>query len=45
VKKRRRRRSHQHPGVVSPTTVQPNDLWTADFKGHSRPRTASTATR
>jgi transposase len=34
VKKRRRRRPHQHPGVVPPTTVQPNDLWTADFKGH-----------
>ena len=36
VKKRRRRRHHQHPGVVPPTTHAPNDLWTADFKGHFR---------
>ena len=36
VKKRRRRRPHLHPGVVPATTVQPNDLWTADFKGHFR---------
>lgn len=34
VSKRRRRRPHQHPGVVPPTTTAPNDLWTADFKGH-----------
>jgi putative transposase len=34
VKKRRRRRPHQHPGVVPPITSEPNDLWTADFKGH-----------
>jgi len=40
VKKRRRRRHYQHPGVVPPTTVQPNDLWTADFKGHFRTRDA-----
>lgn len=33
VKKRRRRRPHQHPGVVPPITAEPNDLWTADFKG------------
>jgi transposase InsO family protein len=33
VPKRRRRRPHQHPGVVPPTTHAPNDLWTADFKG------------
>jgi hypothetical protein len=26
-------RSHQHPGVVAPTTAAPNDRWTADFKG------------
>jgi len=38
VKKRRRRRHYQHPGVVPPTTTQPNDLWTADFKGHFRTR-------
>jgi len=38
VKKRRRRRPHQHPGVVPPTTTAPNDLWTADFKGHFRTR-------
>ena len=36
VKKRRRRRPCQHPGVVPATTVRPNDLWTADFKGHFR---------
>jgi putative transposase len=36
VKKRRRRRPHQHPGVVPSTTTHPNDLWTADFKGHFR---------
>jgi putative transposase len=38
VKKRRRRRHYQHPGVVPPTTIQPNDFWTADFKGHFRTR-------
>jgi transposase InsO family protein len=38
VKKRRRRRQHRHPGVVPPTTTAPNDLWTADFKGHFRTR-------
>jgi hypothetical protein len=38
VKKRRRRRHYQHPGVVPATTKQPNDLWTADFKGHLRTR-------
>ncbi|HXI20469.1 MAG TPA: IS481 family transposase [Gemmatimonadales bacterium] len=31
--RRRRRRAHQHPGVVPATTQAPNDLWTADFKG------------
>ena len=35
VKKRRR---HQHPGVVPPTTSAPNDLWTADVTGHFRTR-------
>ena len=38
VKKRRRRRHYQHPGVVPPVTAQPNDLWTTDFKGHFRTR-------
>ncbi|HSD50087.1 MAG TPA: IS481 family transposase [Candidatus Methylomirabilis sp.] len=38
VKQRRRRRHYQHPGVVPPITTQPNDLWTADFKGHFRTR-------
>lgn len=38
VKKRRRRRTYQHPGIVPATTTQPNDLWTADFKGHFRTR-------
>ena len=36
VKKRRRRRPHLHPGVVPAVTTQPNDLWTADFKGQFR---------
>ena len=38
VKKRRRRRHYEHPGVVPIKTVHPNDLWTADFKGHFRTR-------
>lgn len=38
VKKRRRRRPFFHPGVVPPTTTAPNDLWTADFKGHFKTR-------
>jgi transposase InsO family protein len=38
VRKRRRRRPPYHPGVVPPTTAEPNDLWTADFKGHFRTR-------
>jgi len=33
VTKRRRRRAAGHPGVVPITTAEPNDLWTADFKG------------
>jgi len=38
VKKRRRRRHHTHPGVVLAVTHEPNDLWTADFKGHFKTR-------
>lgn len=38
VKTRRRRRPHQHPGVIAPVTHAPNDLWTADFKGHFKTR-------
>jgi putative transposase len=38
VKKRRRRRPHLHPGIVPAVTIQPNDLWTADFKGQFRTR-------
>ena len=38
ITKRRRRRRHRHPGVVPPITTAPNDLWTADFKGHFRTR-------
>lgn len=38
VKPRRRRRHYDHPGVGPATTTQPNDLWTADFKGHFRTR-------
>ena len=33
---RRRRRPTTHPGVVDPITAEPNDLWTADFKGQFR---------
>jgi len=36
VQRRRRRRPHVHPGVVPATTAEPNDLWTADFKGQFR---------
>ena len=36
VKKRRRRRPFQHPGVVPPVTSAPNDLWATDFKGQFR---------
>jgi putative transposase len=36
VQKRRHRRASTHPGVARPTTVAPNDLWTADFKGQFR---------
>jgi putative transposase len=36
VKKRRVRRPHRHPGVITPATAEPNDLWTADFKGEFR---------
>jgi putative transposase len=36
VQRRRRRRPHLHPGVIRPTTIAPNDLWTADFKGQFR---------
>ena len=35
VRRRRRRRPHQHPGVVPVATAAPNDLWTADFEGQS----------
>ncbi len=38
VPKRRRRRHYDHPGVVPISTSAPNDLWTADFKGHFRTR-------
>jgi transposase InsO family protein len=38
VTKRRRRRRHVHPGVVPAVTHEPNDLWTADFKGHFKTR-------
>lgn len=33
---KRRRYRATHPGVSSATTQAPNDLWTADFKGHFR---------
>jgi transposase InsO family protein len=33
VRQARRRVQHPHPGVVRIETQEPNDLWTADFKG------------
>ena len=36
VAPRRRRRPTTHPGVVDPSTAEPNDLWTADFAGRFR---------
>jgi transposase InsO family protein len=36
IKRRRPRYRPEHPGVVPPVTHAPNDLWTADFKGHFR---------
>jgi transposase InsO family protein len=38
VRPRRRRRPIVHPGVVPLHTTHPNDLWTADFKGHFKTR-------
>jgi hypothetical protein len=38
VKKRRRRRPHTPPGVVPAVTHEPNDLRTAEFKGHFKTR-------
>ena len=38
MRKRRRRRPVKHPGSVPIKTEAPNDLWTADFKGHFRTR-------
>lgn len=36
VKKRRRRSHWVHPGAPLLSTDHPNDVWTADFKGHFR---------
>lgn len=36
VKRRRTRRPTTHPGVVPAAADDPNDLWTADFKGQFR---------
>ena len=38
VRPRRRRRPIVHPGTVPIATSEPNDLWTADFKGQFRTR-------
>jgi transposase InsO family protein len=38
VKKRRRRHTHLHPGVVPAVTTAPNDIWAADFKGQFKTR-------
>jgi len=34
LRKNRRRRRWQHPGVAPLRTVRPNQVWPADFKGH-----------
>ena len=39
IKRRRPRYRPEHRGVVPPVTTAPNDLWTADFKGHFRTHT------
>jgi transposase InsO family protein len=44
-RRRRRRRWYTHPGVVPAVTTAPNELWTADFKGHSARATACTVIR
>jgi transposase InsO family protein len=36
VKRRRRRHPWKHPGAPGLVTEQPNDIWTADFKGRFR---------
>jgi putative transposase len=38
VRRRRRRRTWKHPGAPELVTTGPNDVWTADFKGHFRTR-------
>jgi putative transposase len=38
VKKRRRRHTHQHPGLVPAVATAPNDIWAADFKGQFKTR-------
>ena len=38
IKPRRRRRPHQHPGVVPIHAAEPNELWTIDFKGQFKTR-------
>jgi transposase InsO family protein len=38
VQHRRRRRHWRHPGRSVCPSAAPNDLWTADFKGHFRTR-------
>jgi len=38
VPKRRRRRAQGHPGKPQSAMNAPNDVWTADFKGHFRTR-------
>lgn len=36
IKRRRRRTRWVHPGAAVLKTTAPNDVWTADFKGHFR---------
>jgi transposase InsO family protein len=38
VKKRRRRHTLLHPGVVPAVTTAPNDIWAVDFKGQFKTR-------
>ena len=34
IHERRRRFKRKHPGCPKTTTTKPNDIWTADYKGH-----------
>jgi len=38
VKTKRRQRKPGHPGKTEPSMTEPNETWTADFKGHFKTR-------